>query len=1250
MADRTVSVKLRADIADYAAKMQAAGKSTRELEAAGRDLRKAIDEEAAAAGRAKVSEAKLAEVRKASTASAAQLTAAEEEHAANLLKVEDAAGRARASEAKLEEIRNNGKATAAQLAAAEEQHAANLRKIEAAVGRVRVSEAKLEELRKGGTASIAQIAAAEEEHASNLRKAEAATDRAKEATKRYAKAQRDAENDVDRSGKRVEETVSRVAARANAAFDAKLFLGLSVGLPAAAAIGAAGVAVSLAALPALVAGVGARLLSGNEDISESYRRLANDVLSDSTKMAAVLEGPVLGASDQLRASWQKLRPEVEGLFKASAPAVKDLVGAVTDFAENAMPGVAISVARSSSAITGFRSLIGQTGAGLSDFLINASSESDAAGTSMVKLGGIVRDLEGFLGQLLANLAAGSSGPLDQFRGALNQVEGILLTLTSSGMPLLQSTTSGFLGTVSGGLAIVQGFASALGSWSAPIGQVGGSLLATNSIAKIFGSSLSDTGFGLKALTPQLDASGQRTNALKQAMADAEASGTSKFKAGVGALVTGGFNPLGVALGLGGLLLSVWGKKAQDAATRAAEQKQAVTDLTKAYLEDNNAIGANVRASTQKALTDSNAFRNSQVFGAGVKQTSEAVLSGGAALDTYNQQAKTHISALLSTSKTNRDMIPTVLEAADTFAKQGGNASDLVNQLSAVRLHSLNLTDAQKANLIQTLDAITSTNQEARALQDAAQKAEEFAKAQKAVESAVARGTTPAMYAANVAVASLETAFETLNSTAGDTAAKGQKIIEILRVMAGQTPSVEEATQAWNDQLRDLKKNFEGLNLRGHTKDLIDNSGAVNTTSEAGSKLQDVLQQSAANMASVAQAMKDGGASADDITGKLGPMREEFAKQLKQLGLNDSQIQKLLQHYGLVPADIVTTLGLEGDSETQDKIKRVVSDLTKLGAGASVKLTADDKQAVDALGKLGYQIVSLPDGTFQVFANTAEGKHSAEVLVSQINQTKGTVTVYGDTTPAGSSVANWKTVTNSTEGKTRTTTDIDPATGKVRQWKQTTDSTGAVTTTFATTDPATGAVRLWKMNTDGTWAEVHAKADVAAAEAALNEAARNRSMRITATYSIPVLPRGANHADFASGGVARPMAAGGILGMAAGGGLSPMQPIAAKIPPNTWRVVGDRMFGDEYYIPANNSTRSKAILGQAMTDPNLGNMAQQILAGSASVQQFAPRIVIQQPAAPARRGGAQPNVTIHTAESDPQRIAAAVSSQLAWMLR
>lgn len=50
-------------------------------------------------------------------------------------------------------------------------------------------------------------------------------------------------------------------------------------------------------------------------------------------------------------------------------------------------------------------------------------------------------------------------------------------------------------------------------------------------------------------------------------------------------------------------------------------------------------------------------------------------------------------------------------------------------------------------------------------------------------------------------------------------------------------------------------------------------------------------------------------------------------------------------------------------------------------------------------------------------------------------------------------------------------------------------------------------------------------------------------------------------------------------------LTPMNKIAAVVPPNTWRVVGDRMTDDEAFIPINNSARSQSIL--ALTAQRMG---------------------------------------------------------------
>jgi hypothetical protein len=75
---------------------------------------------------------------------------------------------------------------------------------------------------------------------------------------------------------------------------------------------------------------------------------------------------------------------------------------------------------------------------------------------------------------------------------------------------------------------------------------------------------------------------------------------------------------------------------------------------------------------------------------------------------------------------------------------------------------------------------------------------------------------------------------------------------------------------------------------------------------------------------------------------------------------------------------------------------------------------------------------------------------------------------------------------------------------------------------------------------------------------------------------------------ASGMIVAPMATGGVVEMAAGGKLTPMSASMAQIvPPNTWRVIGDRMKGMEAFIPINQSAMSQAIL--AKTAELMGQM-------------------------------------------------------------
>jgi hypothetical protein len=95
-----------------------------------------------------------------------------------------------------------------------------------------------------------------------------------------------------------------------------------------------------------------------------------------------------------------------------------------------------------------------------------------------------------------------------------------------------------------------------------------------------------------------------------------------------------------------------------------------------------------------------------------------------------------------------------------------------------------------------------------------------------------------------------------------------------------------------------------------------------------------------------------------------------------------------------------------------------------------------------------------------------------------------------------------------------------------------------------------------------------------AEEALNRAARNRSMIITASHRVEGSYNGIQ--------TIAPQASGGLLEYYASGGmrhpkLTPMSPIAQIVPQNTWRVVGDNMKVPELYAPLDGSARSIALL-------------------------------------------------------------------------
>lgn len=342
-----------------------------------------------------------------------------------------------------------------------------------------------------------------------------------------------------RAEQAMDSTISRMANRANAKFDLLKFTVFTAGLPAAAAAGSALTVAALATVPIAFAGMAVGMLRGTDQVSNAWGAFSSRVVTDAQTMSLSLQDEVVGAVDDMGAAWTRLKPKVQSAMLAGAPAIRELTGAVTDLAEEAMPGLITASQKSGDAIHGFRVLAGQTGAGLSDMFINMSSGSVASGKDITILGGTVQTLLGRIGQLAANLSNAGEGPLRSFDVIVDQLSGSLVDVTAKGSGTI-GMLQGFSTTGSGLVTILHGVLAAAAALPPGITEIGGSIAATGMLANKFGI---DATAGFDGFTKKVS----------------EAKGASgKFTAAWTGVAAGLFNPATVAVAALGIGLNLLG--------------------------------------------------------------------------------------------------------------------------------------------------------------------------------------------------------------------------------------------------------------------------------------------------------------------------------------------------------------------------------------------------------------------------------------------------------------------------------------------------------------------------------------------------------------------------------------------------------------------------------------------------------------------------------------------------------------------
>jgi hypothetical protein len=258
----------------------------------------------------------------------------------------------------------------------------------------------------------------------------------------------------------------------------------------------AGAPLLLTAAAVLFGGLGALAVKSSDEVKKAWSDLGAEIAEGSLEDAKAFIPALTEMAGDLGDAFEDLRPRLRDAFEATAPLVETFTGAITDLAEEAMPGFIRALENGQPVMEGFRSFMGEgVGGGLTGLLDGMSSHSEAAGEAFKLWGEIIGDLLPLLGELMgqgAELATIILPPIVQ-------VLDLLLSVTKQLGPVLPVIATGLLALKVGGGAVkgIEGIAAGLGMISknaGATGVAGGFARASRGLAAAAGPAGAAVGF------------------------------------------------------------------------------------------------------------------------------------------------------------------------------------------------------------------------------------------------------------------------------------------------------------------------------------------------------------------------------------------------------------------------------------------------------------------------------------------------------------------------------------------------------------------------------------------------------------------------------------------------------------------------------------------------------------------------------------------------------------------------------------
>jgi hypothetical protein len=303
-------------------------------------------------------------------------------------------------------------------------------------------------------------------------------------------------------------------------------------------------------------------------------------------------------------------------------------------------------------------------------------------------------------------------------------------------------------------------------------------------------------------------------------------------------------------------------------------------------------------------------------------------------------------------------------------------------------------------------------------------------------------------------------------------------------------------------------------------------------------------------------------------------RDSFVQAAVAAGNTEQAANLLADEIGLIPAVADIAFRTNANETTTDLLALNVQ-ISRVPPGKAVKIDALTDDAIKRLQDLGFTVQKLPNGQFEVTADTKKAKQGLADIVSEVGRSVGTITVDANTKPADTKIKGQVAFADGSTGTMKLDANPNPATGKIQGTVAYGNGQTATITVDGNRDPATGKINATITYANGSTGTVQVQANTSSAQAAIDR------LKIT-TYSahyVDVYTRDHTGGFVSNGAGGRLNAMGNLLMPMARGGLLSGR-VATVVPPNTWRVIGDNMTVPEAFIPLNGSRRSLSILQEA----------------------------------------------------------------------